>query len=142
MPTASADNSDDIAYFNNICKYLSIEPYVLRVWISSEHADKSFEDILLDMDAIIIGGGNTLNMLGIWQAQEIDKVLGKALEKGIVLAGGSAGSICWFQNGVSDSRPITLSSVSVSAVYAREKYCENLNAPHPCSNFWEATPEH
>ena len=101
VPTASADNSDNIAYFNNICKYLSLEPYVLNVWISSEHTDKSFEDILLDMDAIIVGGGNTLNMLGIWEAQEIDKVLEKALEKRIILAGGSAGSICWFQNGKS-----------------------------------------
>lgn len=112
VPTASADNSDNIAYYKDICKRISIEPHVLNVWISSETTDKSFEDILLDMDAIIVGGGNTLNMLGIWQAQEIDKILKKALEKGIVLAGGSAGSICWFQNGISDSRPIFLSSVN------------------------------
>ena len=83
VPTASADNSEHITYYNNICKQLSLEPYVLSVWISSENTDKSFEDILLDMDAIIVGGGNTLNMLGIWQVQGIDKVLRKALEKGI-----------------------------------------------------------
>ena len=111
LPTASADNEDHIKYWNNICKNLSIEPYVLRVWVNSQSSTKTFEEILLDMDAIVVGGGNTLNMLAIWKAQGIDTALKKALEKGIVLAGGSAGSICWFKNGISDSRPVQLSVV-------------------------------
>jgi peptidase E len=56
-----------------------------------------------------MGGGNTVNMIAIWKAQGIDKVLRKAYDKGIVLAGGSAGSICWFQGGTTDSRPQKLS---------------------------------
>jgi peptidase E len=71
----------------------------------------SFEEALLNMDAIVVGGGNTLNMMAIWKAQGIDLVLKKALEKGIILAGGSAGSLCWFENGTTDSRPIELSVV-------------------------------
>jgi len=63
------------------------------------------------MDAIVVGGGNTLNMIAIWKAQGIDIALKKALEKGIVLAGGSAGSLCWFDNGTTDSRPIELTVV-------------------------------
>ena len=59
----------------------------------------------MDMDAIYVGGGNTLNMLAIWKDQGIDKVLRKAWEKGIVLGGGSAGAICWFAQGCTDSRP-------------------------------------
>ena len=58
-----------------------------------------------------MGGGNTLNMMAIWQAQGIDVVLKKAMEKGIVLMGASAGSLCWFNNGTTDSRPIELSEV-------------------------------
>jgi len=112
LPTASADNENDIKYWNNVCKNLSIEPYVLKVWVSSSPANKSFEEILLNMDAIVVGGGNTLNMLGIWKAQGIDTVLRKTLDKGIILAGGSAGSICWFQCGISDSRPVNLSIVN------------------------------
>ncbi len=112
VPTASADNEDEIKYWNSICKQLSLEPYVLKVWLSSNKSNKSFEEILLSMDAIIVGGGHTLNMMGIWKAQGIDNILRKALDKGIILAGGSAGSICWFQNGISDSRPVNLSVVN------------------------------
>jgi len=111
IPTASADNADNIKDWNFICKDLSIEPYVLKVWVSSNPESKTFEEILGGMDAIVVGGGNTLNMMGIWKAQGIDSILLKLLDKGIILAGGSAGSICWFQNGVSDSRPVKLSVV-------------------------------
>jgi peptidase E len=63
------------------------------------------------MDAIIVGGGSTLNMIAIWKAQGIDTVLRKAYEKGIVMAGGSAGSLCWFMSGITDSRPKQLTLV-------------------------------
>ncbi|MFV0419109.1 MAG: Type 1 glutamine amidotransferase-like domain-containing protein [Dysgonomonas sp.] len=112
VPTASADSKDNIEYWEFICKTLSLEPHVLKVWVNSYEAQESFEDILLSMDAIVVGGGNTLNMMGIWKAQGIDKILTKALGKGIILAGGSAGSICWFRNGISDSRPKNLSIVN------------------------------
>lgn len=111
IPTASADNQDNIKYWDFICERLSIEPYTLKVWVSSDRNAKNFEEILLNMDAIVVGGGNTLNMMGIWRAQGIDTILRKALDKGIILAGGSAGSICWFQTGISDSRPTELSIV-------------------------------
>ncbi len=111
LPTASGDDARNIQYWEYICRELGIEPHVLRVWIDSDSQAQSFEDILLSMDAIVVGGGNTLNMLGIWHYQEIDKILKKALEKGIILSGGSAGSICWFKSGVSDSRPVHLSVV-------------------------------
>jgi dipeptidase E len=65
----------------------------------------------MDMDAIVVGGGNTLNMMAIWQSQGIDKILKKAYEKGIIMAGGSAGSLCWFTGGSTDSRPKELSIV-------------------------------
>ncbi|MDR2118844.1 MAG: peptidase E [Tannerellaceae bacterium] len=109
MPTASADNQDNINYWGSICNTLKIDTVILKVWVSSSEKNPSFEDILLNSDAIVVGGGNTLNMLGIWRAQGIDLILKKALKKGIILAGGSAGSICWFQHGISDSRPVKLS---------------------------------
>ncbi len=112
LPTASADNKDNIKLWNYFCKKLNIEPHILKVWVSSNKNNKSFEDILLNMDAIIVGGGNTLNMLGIWKAQGIDTLLNKALNKGIILAGGSAGSICWFKTGISDSRPVNISVIN------------------------------
>lgn len=112
VPTASADNVDNITYWKSICEKLSIEPHILNVWVESMRDTIPFENTLLGMDAIVVGGGNTLNMIGIWKAQGIDSILEKAYKKGIILAGGSAGSICWFQEGVSDSRPAKLSIVS------------------------------
>ena len=111
LPTASGDSERSIKRWFKLVDDLSVEPSIQRVWISSYSQKVSFEEILLSMDAIVVGGGNTLNMMAIWQAQGIDDVLKKALEKGIVLAGGSAGSLCWFDNGTTDSRPIELSVV-------------------------------
>ncbi len=111
LPTASGDSERGIINWYELVHDLPVEPSVQRVWISSYNQKVSFEEALLSMDAIIVGGGNTLNMMAIWKAQGIDVVLKKALEKGIVLAGGSAGSLCWFDNGTTDSRPIELSVV-------------------------------
>ncbi len=111
LPTALGDHPDYIDYWYQCCKGIDLDPYVLKVWIDSHGQQQSFEEIILAMDAIIIGGGNTLNMLGIWKAQGIDKILHQAYQEGIVLAGGSAGSMCWFNAGTSDSRPKQLSIV-------------------------------
>lgn len=112
LPTASGDSEQAIIRWYDLVHDLPVEPYVQKVWISSYNMKVSFEEALLGMDAILVGGGNTLNMMAIWQAQGIDKVLEKALKKGIVLSGGSAGSLCWFVNGTTDSRPVELSVVN------------------------------
>ena len=91
LPTAWADDVYYINYWYELCSDLEVVPKVLRVWITSPTQNESFEEILMDMDAIIVGGGNTLNMLAIWKAQEIDVALLKAYDNGTVMAGGSAG---------------------------------------------------
>ncbi|MDQ5821783.1 MAG: peptidase E, partial [Actinomycetota bacterium] len=57
----------------------------------------------LGQDAIFVGGGNTANMLAIWRVHGLDRVLREAWEAGVVLCGVSAGMICWFEAGVTDS---------------------------------------
>jgi len=59
---------------------------------------------ILNSDIIYVGGGNTMRMMKLWRKFKVDKILKKAYEKGIVLSGVSAGSICWFKEGESDSR--------------------------------------
>jgi peptidase E len=61
------------------------------------------EAFLLEQDAIYVGGGNTANMLAIWRVHGVDKALRAAWERGVVLAGWSAGAICWFEGGLTDS---------------------------------------
>jgi peptidase E len=109
LPTAMGDSSDSIVSWYDIMNQLECRPRHLRLFQPSKV--DSFEDYLLDMDAIFVGGGNTLNMLAIWKEQGIDKVLQKALKKGIVLGGGSAGAICWFEQGCTDSRPGKLTAM-------------------------------
>lgn len=55
-------------------------------------------------DIIYVGGGNTLKMMNLWRKLKVDKLLVDAYKKGKVLCGVSAGAICWFKHGVSDSR--------------------------------------
>lgn len=111
LPTAVADNPFTINNWYERCHQLNIQPYVQRMFISSYDQKQTFEEVLLDMDAILVTGGNTLNMLAIWKAQGIDTILRAAWEKGILLSGGSAGSLCWFEHGTTDSRPKEISIV-------------------------------
>lgn len=128
LPTASADNPDNIKYWEYICRELGLKPHILKVWIDSATQKHSFEEMLKDMDAIVVGGGNTLNMLGIWNYQGIDEILKNALDRGVILSGGSAGSICWFRSGVSDSRPVNLSVVEGLGLLPYS-HCPHYNVP-------------
>jgi peptidase E len=60
-------------------------------------------ELALAHDLIVVGGGNTANMLAVWRAHGFDRILREAWEKGILLTGWSAGMICWFEAGVTDS---------------------------------------
>jgi dipeptidase E len=59
--------------------------------------------LALAQDVIMIGGGSTANMLAVWRVHGFDRILREAWERGIVLTGWSAGMICWFEAGVTDS---------------------------------------
>jgi dipeptidase E len=59
--------------------------------------------VVLDSDLVFVGGGNTANMLAIWRVHGVDDLLREALDRGVVLSGSSAGGICWFERGVTDS---------------------------------------
>ena len=123
LPTASGDHQDNIQVWESLCKIVGIEPHIMRVWIDSS-AEQTFEEQIAEADAIVVGGGNTLNMLGIWQAQGIDRMLIEAMQRGAIIAGGSAGSIAWFDTGVSDSRPAGLSIVEGPGIVPHS------NCPH------------
>ena len=60
---------------------------------------------LLEQDAIFVGGGNTRSMLALWRDWGIDRVMHQAYAQGVVLGGISAGMICWFDQGLTDSVP-------------------------------------
>lgn len=63
----------------------------------------NLRELTLGHDLILVGGGNTANMLAVWRVHGFDRILREAYEQGTVLAGSSAGMICWFEAGVTDS---------------------------------------
>ncbi len=129
LPTANADSPGGSISWFRMCAPLNVTPFVQESFIASAQQTQSWEEVLLSMDAIVASGGNTLNQQAIWKAQGIDVILRQAWDRGIVLGGASAGSLCWFEEGTTDSRPKALSTVqclgflkgSHSPHYDREK---------------------
>jgi len=111
LPTASADSESGAVRWFQSCAELDVVPFVQNSFITSYRMEQSWEDVFLSMDGIVVSGGNTLNQQAIWKAQGIDVVLREAWDRGIVLGGASAGSLCWFEEGTTDSRPIELTKV-------------------------------
>lgn len=61
------------------------------------------EEVLADQDLIYVSGGSTANLLAIWRLHGIDQLLRAAVDAGTVLYGSSAGAMCWFESGITDS---------------------------------------
>lgn len=111
LPTASADSPQGIINWYRACSPLAVEASHQISFIASTQQARSWEEVFLSVDGIVCSGGNTLNQQAIWKAQGIDAVLRQAWDRGIVLGGASAGSLCWFEEGTTDSRPKALSIV-------------------------------
>jgi dipeptidase E len=99
VPTAISDSTDGIVMFYESFRDRA-EPSHFRTfpWPPS-----NLRELILEQDAICVSGGNTANMLAIWRVHGIDRLLREAWESGVVLWGASAGMICWFEAGVTDS---------------------------------------
>jgi dipeptidase E len=100
IPTASGDSDNYIARFYSFFDKLSCQPSHLSLF---KPPTRDLMNYLLEKDIIYVGGGNTKNLLILWKEWGIDRILRKAWKNGVILAGISAGSICWFEEGVTDS---------------------------------------
>lgn len=102
VPTATGDSQERIDAFFRSYGAIDCEPSHLSLF---RHRTIHIRDLVLGQDVIYVSGGNTRNMLVLWATWGLDTLLREAWERGIVLAGPSAGSICWFEEGVTDSIP-------------------------------------
>ena len=103
IPTASSDSQKYCRRFQEYFgKFLKCKTDVLRL-VEEPPSAQQIERKMLSADIVYVGGGNTLYMMRVWRRLGVDKLLTVAYEKGIVLAGISAGAICWFDSGHSDS---------------------------------------
>ena len=99
VPTASGDSPAYIATF--------YAAFARRAEVSHlglfGRTVVDLERFVLDQDVIYVGGGNTANMLAVWRVHGLDRILARAWDDGIVLAGTSAGANCWFESSSTDS---------------------------------------
>jgi len=99
IPTATGDDTTYIENFYKTfdslgCKTSHID-FFKRTIKLKEHID--------DQDIIFVGGGNTKSMLAVWKDWGLDNILKNAYENGAIMSGVSAGAICWFEKGITDS---------------------------------------
>jgi peptidase E len=127
LPTASADSPSGITAWFRSCAPLDVYPLVQESFIASSRQAQSWDEVLLTVDGIVASGGNTLNQQAIWKAQGIDLVLRQAWDRGIVLGGASAGSLCWFEEGTTDSRPKVLTTVECLG-FLKGSHCPHYDA--------------
>jgi dipeptidase E len=85
---------------------------------------RDLESFVMEHDAIYVGGGNTRSMLAVWREWSLDVYLRQAWLRGIVLGGASAGSICWFEQGITDSIAGPLTSLDCLG------FLPGSNCPH------------
>ena len=100
IPTATGDSSPYLVQFYSNFPASRCEPSHLALF---NRTVKDIRDYLLGQDVILVLGGNTANLLAVWRTHGVDVALKEAWEAGIVLCGGSAGSLCWFECGTTDS---------------------------------------
>jgi dipeptidase E len=89
------------------------------------HAD--LRSTILAQHVVYVGGGNTANLLAIWRVHGLDAILTEAWASGVVLAGVSAGGICWFESGLTDSFGPELSPLSGGLSLIPGSFCPHFD---------------
>jgi len=102
IPTASMDAPGYIETVKSVYGNLGCSVTALCLHTKT-YTDAEIKSLILDADIIYVGGGNTLKMMQTWKYYQVDKYLVETYKAGKVLAGLSAGAICWFKKGHSDS---------------------------------------
>ena len=103
LPTASGDDKAYVRAVESHFRKLGGQVETLPLW-KNPPSFPLIRKKILGADLIYVGGGNTLKMMGLWKRLGVAVLLQKAAQGGQVLAGTSAGAICWFKVGNSDSR--------------------------------------
>ena len=125
IPTAGGDNPTGVLTFFEAfsrhecsCTWL---PLFLR-----QHED--IAPVVRAADLIYVGGGNTANMLAIWRLHGVDALLREAWQAGKVLAGASAGSLCWFECGITDSFGLQLTTLHDGLGFLKGSHCPHYDS--------------
>ncbi len=103
LPTASGDAERQVARFHHTYDDRPCHASVLSLFRLGETGGVSLRDLVLAQDVVYVGGGSMRSLLAIWREYGLDLILREAWERGVLLAGLSAGAMCWFAGGVTMS---------------------------------------
>jgi peptidase E len=102
LPTASGDPREQVTRFYERFSAWPCEPTILSLFhLARDRVDP--REHLMAQDAIYVGGGSMRNMLAVWREHRVDDAMRRAWDSGTVLAGLSAGAMCWFEGGITES---------------------------------------
>ena len=99
IPTATGDDDTYIVRFYSVFSRLKCIPSHIEFFKRTI----DLKDHIMNQDVIFVGGGNTKSMLAVWREWSMDNILLQAYNKGVIMSGVSAGAICWFTKGITDS---------------------------------------
>lgn len=100
VPTATGDSTETLLAMYQRFPAARAERTHLELF---HRTVKDIRSLLLAQDIVYVGGGNTVNLLAVWRAHGVDDAMRAAWENGVILTGGSAGSLCWYECGTTDS---------------------------------------
>ncbi len=100
LPTASGDADHYVVRFYRAFAASRCEPSHISLFRRETGVGDPLEH-LMAQDLVYVGGGSLVSLLGTWRAHGIDEALREAWQAGVVMCGGSAGALCWFQHAVS-----------------------------------------
>lgn len=130
IPTASEDNIEYCeAFRTQYEKHLGCSVQELLLY-RDRPSNRKIQILISQSDIIYVGGGNTLRMMKLWRQLGIDKCLDKVRKRGAVLCGLSAGAICWFRQGNSDSRKFKDGTNNTLIKVSGLNYADLLICPH------------
>jgi len=102
MPTAGGDPQQSISDFYSVMDRFECRPtHVSLFRMEREWVD--LRDHLMNQDLVYAAGGSMLNLIAIWRAHGLPEIMREVWESGVLLAGQSAGAMCWFHNGITSS---------------------------------------
>lgn len=125
IPTASHDSAESIVAFYETYPASDFEPSHLTLF---NRTVKDLRSFILRQHALCVAGGNTANLLAIWRLHGLDSILREGWEQGIVLYGASAGGLCWFQGGSTDSFGRDLSPIDNCLGFLPGSFCPHYDS--------------
>lgn len=126
IPTASGDSEGYISSFYSAFESASYQATHLPLFNRPD--PEELEKIVHCSDVIYVGGGNTANLLAIWSLHAVPELLRAAYVRGVVMAGVSAGGMCWFKSGLTDSFGPSMKFLTNGMAFLPDAFCPHFDS--------------